>query len=76
MPYSSDIERNAVQRGLAGCAPLPSVPATAVLSEVVTHLKCALGQSIATDDQTIIGHVRSAHELAVLLLRQAQRNAA
>ncbi len=39
------------------------------LREVVAHLGSALGQSDYTDDQIIIGHLRSAHDLALNVLR-------
>lgn len=71
----SALTQRLVRDGLAGCEPLPPVPATAMLSEVVSHLKCALTQAQPSDDQIVIGHVRSAHEMATMLLRQAQRNA-
>jgi hypothetical protein len=49
------------------------VPSTAgqqdQLREVVAHLGSALDQSDYTDDQIIIGHLRSAHDLALNALR-------
>lgn len=39
------------------------------LREMVAHLGSALGQSDYTDDQIIIGHLRSAHDLALNVLR-------
>lgn len=39
------------------------------LREVLAHLGSALGQSDYTDDQIIIGYLRSAHDLALNVLR-------
>lgn len=43
------------------------------LREVVAHLGTALVQSDITDDPIIIGHVRSAHALALGILHAGQR---
>lgn len=45
---------------------------TSVLREVVAHLGSALGQSDDTDDRIIIGHLRSAHDLALNVLRAGE----
>jgi hypothetical protein len=34
-----------------------------VINEAISHLRCALSQSIPGDDQIIIGHIRSAAEV-------------
>lgn len=39
------------------------------IREIMAHLGSALGQSDYTDDQIIIGPVRSAHDLALNVLR-------
>jgi hypothetical protein len=49
-----------------------SLTQTDLLREVVAHLRSALGQSDYTDDQIIIGHLRSAHDLALNVLRAGQ----
>ena len=46
-----------------------------ILQEIVGHLGSALIQTVPSDDQIIIGHVRSAHELATLLWHAARRAA-
>ncbi|MDB5445658.1 MAG: hypothetical protein JWQ97_975 [Phenylobacterium sp.] len=71
----SPLTARLVRDGLAGCEPLPPVPATAMLAQIVAHLKVALTVALPSADEIVIGHVRTAHELAVLVLRQAQRNA-
>lgn len=50
------------------CSPKP----VDVLYEIVGHLGAAVQQSVESDDQVIMGHVRTAHELATLLWK-AQR---
>jgi hypothetical protein len=45
---------------------------TSVLRKVVAHLGSALGQSDDTDDRIIIGHLRSAHDLALNVLRAGE----
>lgn len=50
---------------------LAAVPAAAVLDEIVGHLGAAVGASIPSDDQIIMGHVRAAYELARILRRAA-----
>jgi hypothetical protein len=46
------------------------------LLEIIAHLGAALIQSDFTDDQIIIEHVRSAHQMAIGLRREAARAAA
>lgn len=48
-----------------------SVPSVAILDEIEAHLGAAIMQSVSTDDQIIMEHVRTAHGLATLL-RKAQ----
>jgi hypothetical protein len=45
------------------------------LLEIIAHLGAALIQSDFTDDQIIIEHVRSAHQMAIGLRREAARAA-
>lgn len=49
-----------------------SVPSAALLDEITAHLGAAIMQSVSTDDQIIMEHVRAAHGLATIL-RKAQR---
>lgn len=42
------------------------------LEEVMGHLGGALMQTVPSDDQIIIGHVRDAHELVKKLWREAR----
>jgi hypothetical protein len=42
------------------------------LTEIMGELGAALAQSIPSDDQIIIGHVRTAHTLATMALRNAR----
>lgn len=42
------------------------------LREVVAHLGTALDQSDYTDDQIIVGHIRSAHHLALDIVRSGR----
>lgn len=39
---------------------LPPVDALAVVRSALSHLQCAEAQSIPSDDQIIIGHIRTA----------------
>lgn len=41
------------------------------LSEIIGHLGSAITQSIASDDQIIMDHVKAAHEIAKVVRRQA-----
>jgi hypothetical protein len=41
------------------------------LLEIIAHLGAAISQSIPTDDQIIMEHVRAAHGLARLLRKAA-----
>jgi hypothetical protein len=41
------------------------------LDEIVIHLSAAVAQSIATDDQIIMDHVKAAHEIAKIVRRKA-----
>ena len=50
---------------------LPDVPAKDLLDEIVSHLGAACAQSLPSDDQIIMDHVRAAHELAKIVLRRA-----
>jgi hypothetical protein len=43
------------------------------LFEIIAHLGAALIQSQPTDDRIIIGHVRSAYNLAIDCRREASR---
>ncbi len=52
-------------------AALAPVSADAVLLEIIAHLGAAISQSIPTDDQIIMEHVRAAHELARILRKAA-----
>lgn len=40
------------------------------LLEIIGHLGAADVQSVSTDDQIIMGHVRDAYQLAIKLRRQ------
>jgi len=57
--------------GFAVTALRASVPSAALLDEITAHLGAAIMQSISTDDQIIMEHVRAAHGLATIL-RKAQ----
>ena len=46
------------------------------LLEIIAHLGAALIQSDASDDPIILEHVRSAHQLALDIRRQASLGAA
>lgn len=46
-----------------------SIPSAVLLDEIVAHLGAAISQSLPSDDQIIMGHVRSAHEYALILKR-------
>lgn len=49
-------------------SPVPaSIPSADVIAEIIAHLGAAVSQSISTDDQIIMGHVRSALSMAHLL---------
>lgn len=48
-----------------------SVPIATLVDEIVSHLGAAISQSIPTDDQRIMEHVRAAHGLARILRRAA-----
>jgi len=50
---------------------LPDVPAKDLLDQIVAHLGAACAQSLPSDDQIIMDHVRAAHELAKIVLRRA-----
>ena len=50
---------------------LSGIPSAAVLDEITAHLGAAIMQSVSTDDQIIMEHVRAAHGLATIL-RKAQ----
>ena len=41
------------------------------LDEIVSHLGAAITQSVASDDQIIMDHVKAAHEIAKVVRRQA-----
>lgn len=41
------------------------------LDEVIAHLGAAIIQSISTDDQIIMDHVKSAHEILKIVRRRA-----
>jgi hypothetical protein len=41
------------------------------LDEVIGHLGAAITQSVATDDQIIMDHIRSAYEIAKIVRRRA-----
>lgn len=43
------------------------VPTTVLLDEITAHLGAAISQSLPSDDQIIMEHVRAAHGLARLL---------
>lgn len=51
---------------------LSGIPSAALLDEITAHLGAAIMQSISTDDQIIMEHVRAAHGLATIL-RKAQQ---
>lgn len=46
---------------------LKPVPADAMLLEIIGHLGAAVSQSLPSDDQIIMGHVRQALEFAKTL---------
>lgn len=46
---------------------LGPVSADTVLLEIIGHLGAAISQSIPSDDQIIVGHIREAHNLAKML---------
>jgi len=51
-------------------SPVPaSIPSADVIAEIIAHLGAAVMQSVSSDDQIIMSHVRSALELAHLLRR-------
>ncbi|MDB5616119.1 hypothetical protein [Tardiphaga sp.] len=54
----------------------PSIGHEDTLLEIIAHLGAALIQADYTDDQIIIGHIRSAHRLALDLREEAARAAA
>lgn len=41
------------------------------LSEIIGHLGTAIAQSIASDDQVIMDHVKAAYEIAKAVRRKA-----
>jgi len=41
------------------------------LSEIIGHLGSAITQSVASDDQIIMDHVKAAHEIAKIVRRKA-----
>jgi hypothetical protein len=47
--------------------PLAPPSANDILGEIVGHLHAAIVQSIQSDDQIIMEHIRVAHEMAKLL---------
>jgi hypothetical protein len=48
-----------------------SVSSVALIDEIIGHLGAAISQSIPSDDQIIMEHVRAAHGLARILRRAA-----
>lgn len=49
-------------------SPVPaSIPSAEVIAEIIGHLGAAVMQSVPSDDQIIMGHVRSALGMARLL---------
>jgi hypothetical protein len=60
------------------CRPLYTAPPSPELepwrdelSEIIGHLGAAIIQSVASDDQTIMDHVKAAHEIAKIVRRKA-----
>lgn len=56
-----------VSRHVMGCDRLPDGPPAndrAALAEIRAHLGAAIAQSVALDDQIIMGHVRAAYRAA------------
>lgn len=41
------------------------------LDEIIGHLGSAITQSVASDDQIIMDHVKAAHEIAKIVRRKA-----
>lgn len=55
-----------------GITPVPQLePWRDELSEIIGHLGAAITQSVANDDQIIMDHVKSAHEIAKIVRRKA-----
>ncbi len=52
---------------------LRAVDQLSILQSIINHLDAAIRQSVPSDDQIIMGHVRTAHELAELLLSEARK---
>ena len=49
-------------------SPVPaSIPSADVIAEIIGHLGAAVMQSVPSDDRIIMGHVRSALDMARLL---------
>jgi predicted small metal-binding protein len=68
---SPDGDRAVVNGAASVSALRASVPSAELLDEIVAHLGAAISQSIPTDDQRIMEHVRAAHGLASILRRTA-----
>jgi hypothetical protein len=47
-----------------------------MLEEIISHLGTAIGQSIPSDDQIIMDHVRQALAAAIVLREAARQEAA
>ena len=54
---------------LAAIAETEGAPADGAFEEARDHLGAALKQVVPSDDQIIVGHIRSAHSLLVAALR-------
>ena len=69
LPLAGD---RAVVNGAASVSAVPaSVPSASLLDEIVGHLGAAISQSLPTDDQRIMEHVRAAYDYARIIRRAA-----
>jgi hypothetical protein len=67
--FEADLKRLQEQPKGELVSPTP----TDILENIVGHLGAILSQTIPSDDQIIIGHVKTAHDLASLLWNASRK---